>query len=146
MSELRPEGAVILFDGAERRLIWDYGVIEQVQDIYGGHPFLALQGMFWSKTLSDGKEISHYQARPIIDLMHILLNNEVERDKYFSGTGKSQLKTYTRAQIGFLIDRDNVNDVVKALMDSWTASMPTGDDDGEDGEEEEPKNAVRETR
>lgn len=139
MSDLRSEGAVIRFDGADRRLIWDYGVIEKVQEIYGGHPFLALQGIFWSKKLPDGTEASHYQAKPIIDLMHILLNNEVEREKYFSGN--SFLRTYTRAQIGFLIDRTNVNEVVRALMDSWRESAVL--DDGDDDEDEQ-KNADRE--
>lgn len=133
MSDLRPEGAILHFDGVDRRLIWDYGVIEKVQEIYGGHPFLALQSIFWSKTLSDGTEASHYLARPIIDLTYILLNNEIEREKYFNG--KSELKPYTRAQIGFLIDRNNVNDIVKALMDSWRDSVVTDetDQDGEDG-------------
>lgn len=139
MSDLRPEGAVIRFDGADRRLIWDYGVIEKVQEIYGGHPFLALQGIFWSKQLPDGTEASHYLAKPIIDLVYILLNNEVEREKYFSG--KSSLKTYTRAQIGFLIDRRNVNEIVRGLMDSWRDSVLTDEDDGD---EDEPKNAGRE--
>ena len=136
MPDLQPEGAVVRFDGADRRLLWDYGVIERVQEIYGGHPFLALQGMFWSSKLPGGEEISHYQARPIIDLMFILLNNEVEREKYF--IGKSQLKTYTRAQIGYLINRNNVDDIVKGLMDSWKKSIMEADD------EEDEKNAIRE--
>lgn len=138
MSDLNPEGAVIKFDGAERRLLWDYGVIERVQEIYGGHPFLALQSIFWSSKLPDGTEISHYQAKPIIDLMFILLNNEVDRERYF--TGKSQLKIYTRAQIGYLINRNNVDVIVKGLMDSWKSSIS---DDGE--ETEESKNVTRET-
>lgn len=131
MSDLRPEGAVLHFDGADRRLIWDYGVIEKVQEIYGGHPFLALQSIFWSKTLPDGTEASHYMARPVIDLVYILLNNEVEREKFFHG--KSDLKAYTRAQVGFLIDRRNADEVVKALMESWRDSVVAdeGDEDGD---------------
>lgn len=130
MSDLQPEGAVIQFNGEERRLLWDYGVIEKVQEIYGGHPFLALQSMFWTAKLKDGTELNHYQAKPVIDLMHILLNDEVERKKYFDG--KCGLKTYTRSQIGFLINRNNAGDIVKALMDSWKMSITEAGDDEED--------------
>lgn len=132
-SDLQPEGAKLIFEGVERHLIWDYGVIEKIQEIYGGHPFIALQKIFWSAKLADGTEANHYQAKPIIDLMFILLNNEVERQKYFEG--KSDLKTYTRAQVGFLIHRGNVDSIVRALMDSWKDSVNITEED-----EGEPKN------
>lgn len=126
MSDLQPEGAKLTFNGEERSLIWDYGVIEKVQKKWGGHPIMAIEAMFW--TNEDG--LSYYQAEPVLDLAELLINNEVDREKYFDG--KSSLKTYTRKELGHLITRENANDVVQAIVASWTGSNPERDADEED--------------
>ena len=138
MSDLQPEGVVVEFDGVERRLIWDYGVIEKVQDKYGGHPFTVIRGIFREEELPGGGKIGYYQASPIIDLMFYLLNNEVARQKYFDG--KSSLKLYTREQVGFLINRKNAGDIANAIVASWTGSNPQADPEEED-DEDDSKNA-----
>ena len=138
MSDLQPNGAIVQFDGVERRLIWDYGVIEKVQEIYGGHPYTAIMDIFWEGVDETTKQkIFHYQAKPVIDLMHLLINNEVAREKFFEGS--SAKKTYTREQIGMIINRINAKEIVQALVDSWKDSMPQPDDDEEN--EEDSKNA-----
>ena len=139
MSDLQPTGALLTFNGEERHLIWDYGVIEKVQELYGGHPFTAIMKILWKETAEDGKPIQHYQAKPVLDLMFFLLNNEVERQKYFEG--KSDLKKYTRPELGMLINRMNADDVVKALIDSWRDSIGVEEDD--EDEEEQEKNVNR---
>lgn len=126
MSDLQPEGSKLTFNGEERSLLWDYGVIEKAQEKYGGHPIMAIEAMFW--TNEDG--LNYYQAGPVLDLAELLLNNEVDREKYFDG--KSSLKTYTRKELGHLITRDNANDIVQAIVASWTGSMPMHDDDEDD--------------
>lgn len=126
MSDLQPEGTKLTFNGEERSLLWDYGVIEKAQEIYGGHPIMAIESMFW--TNEEG--LSYYQAKPVLDLAELLLNNEVSREKYFDG--KSSLKTYTRKELGHLITRENANDIVQAIVASWTGSIPSHDDDEED--------------
>ena len=130
MSTFQPEGAKLDFNGEERHLIWDYGVIEKVQEAYGEHPILAIQSIFWEN--EDG--LRHYQAKPVLDLAFFLLNNEVKRQKYFDG--KSSLKTYTREELGYLITRDNADSIVTAIVQSWTGSVPEAD------EEDDPKNAM----
>ena len=134
MSDLQPEGFQVEFDGVQRRLIWDYGVIEKVQEKYGGHPFSVVRSIFRESNV-DGTVIGYYQAGPIIDLMFFLLNNEVARQKYFDG--KSDLKLYTREQVGFLINRKNAGDIANAIVASWTGSNPQADPDDEEDEEDE---------
>jgi len=138
-TDLQPKGALLTFNGEERCLVWDYGVIEKVQELYGGHPFNAILKILWSETGEDGKTIQHYQAKPVLDLMFLLLNNEIARQKYFEGS--SSLKKYTREEIGFLINRINADDVVKALIASWKESIGVPDED--DDEEDDEKNVNR---
>ena len=121
------EGVEVEINGEKRHLIWDYGVIEKVQDVYGGHPIMALDSIFW--TGENG--LNHYQAKPVLDLLTILLNNEIARQKYFEGS--SSLKPYKREELGYIVDRANAGEIVKAIVESWTGSLP----DAEDGEEDE---------
>lgn len=137
VSDLQPNAPVIIFEGVERRLLWDFGVIEKVQEIYGGHPFYALEAMFFEEQ-KDGVTYRFHMAKPVIDLLYLLLNNEVEREKYFDG--KSSLKKYTREQVGMLVDRTNVAEYVNAVVKSWTESNGVSPDDDDD--EGDSKNAV----
>ena len=134
MSDLQPMGAVLQFNGEERRLFWDFGVIEKVQELYGEHPYFAITKMLWEGKAEDGTLLQHYQAKPLLDLAEILLNNEIAREKYFDG--KSSLKKYTREELGMLIDRNNAHLVVAAIIASWRDSIGPAQDD----EEEEEKN------
>lgn len=133
MSELQPTGALLVFNGEERHLYWDYGCIEKVQELYGGHPFNAILKIMWQGTADDGTPIQHYQAKPVLDICHILLNNEVEREKYFNG--KSELKKYKREELGMLIDRNNGDDVVAAIIASWKESLGIQPDEDEEDDE-----------
>ena len=134
MGDMIPKGAVLIFNGEERHLFWDYGVIEKVQELYGEHPFYAIQKMLWSGKADDGTPIQHYQAKPLLDLAEILLNNEILRERYFNH-GKCDLKKYTREEIGILIDRTNADMVVAAIIASWRDSIgPSEEEDQEDDE------------
>ena len=126
MSTFQPEGAKLDFNGEERHLVWDYGVIEKVQEMYGEHPILAIQSIFWEN--EDG--LRHYQAKPVLDIAFILLNNEVKRQKYFDG--KSSLKTYTREELGYLVTRENADSIVTAIVQSWTGSVPEADEEADE--------------
>lgn len=132
MSTFQPEGVKIELNGEERHLIWDFGVIEKIQDKYDCHPIAAIKSIFWEK---DG--LRYYLAKPLLDILEILLNNEVARDKYFNGS--TSLKTYKRSELGFLVNRENANIIVPALVESWVGSNPETevDDDDEIDEEEE---------
>jgi hypothetical protein len=134
MSDLQPAGAKVTIEGVERTLLWDYGVIEKVQEMYGQHPVFAIEKIFWE----DGKGLRHYQAKPVLDLLEILLNNEIRRQKYFDGS--SDLKPYTREQLGMIVDRQNASDIVGAIVASWTGSIPGGDAEPEE-EKKDSKNS-----
>ena len=136
MSDLQPKGAVLIFNGEERHLFWDFGVIEKVQEMYGEHPFFAIKKMLWEGKDDDGTRLQHYQAKPLLDLTEILINNDAAREKYFNGI---DLRKYTREEIGMLIDRENVNMVVAAIISSWSDAIG-GKKDADDDEEEDEKN------
>lgn len=136
MSDLQPRGATIVFDGVERRLIWDFGVIEKIQEAYGGHPFYAIEAIYWDEE-RDKKKISFHQAKPVLDLLYWLLNNEVDRQKYFEG--KSDLKKYTRAQIGYLVDMQNVSDYAQGIVESWKDCYSGGGPDDDEEPEDQKK-------
>ena len=130
MSTFQPEGVSIEFNGEERHLIWDFGVIEKIQDKYGGHPIIAIQKIFWEQD-----DLRFYLAKPLLDILEVLLNNEVAREKYFNGS--STLKTYKREELGMLVDRMNANKIAPAIVESWIASNPETDSEED---EDDPKN------
>lgn len=131
MSNLQPEPVLLVINGEERHLLFDFGAIEKVQDIYGAHPILAIQAMFW-----DDKEhgVSHYRASAVINLLKILLDTEVSREKFYDGV--TTLRTYTREEVGHIIDRSNADEVVKAITEAWTGSVPDKEPDDEEDEED----------
>lgn len=137
MSDLQPLGATIVFDGVERRLFWDFGVIEKIQEEYGGHPFYAIEAMYWDGE-KDGHKYSFHQAKPVLDLLFWLLNNEVDRQKFFEG--KSDLKKYTREQIGYLVDMQNVAEYARGIVESWKDCYSGGSmEDDEEPEDQKKK-------
>jgi hypothetical protein len=128
MSDIQTKGARLIFNGEERNLYWDYAVIDAVQDQYGAHPIAALESMFGVSNVS-GTEVKHYTAKSVLFLLETLLNTEVERKKYFEG--KCDLKTYTRKQLGFLVDKYNDEQIVQTIIASWNESNPRVDEDDE---------------
>ena len=134
MSTFQPEGITITINGEDRNLMWDYAVIEKVQDKWGVHPIFAIRDMFWADKDEEGNEYSHYKAKTIIDLLHILLNTEVGRRKFFDGM--TSLRTYTREEIGYLVTRQNQDEIVSAITKSWVDSTPEAEPEEPDDEED----------
>jgi len=128
MSDIQIKGTRLIFNGEERDLYWDYAVIDAVQDQYGAHPIAALESMFGVSNVG-GTEVKHYAAKSVLFLLETLLNTEVERKKYFEG--KCDLKTYTRKQLGFLVDKFNDEQIVQTIIASWNESNPQVDEDNE---------------
>ena len=136
MSNLQPDPVALELNGETRHLLFDFGAIEKIQALYGAHPILAINSFFW-----DDKEngVSYYRAGAVIDVLKILLDTELSREKFFNGS--THLRTYTRDQIGHIIDRSNADTVVAAITQAWTGSMPEPDQEEEpDEEDEESKN------
>ncbi len=134
MSDFQVDGIDIELNGEVRNLLFDFGVIEKVQDKYGVHPIKAIQAMFWAEKQEDGSELSHYRASAVIDLVQILLDAEVSRRKFFDGS--TTLRKYTREEIGHIITRKNADAVVGAITQAWLGSVPKPEDD-EAGEEDD---------
>lgn len=129
MSKLNPAPGVLILDGAERHLFYDYAAIEKMQDIYNLHPFAIIKMIF----ADDGDGTAYYKAKPLIDIAHILLNNEVEREKWLNGS--TALKIIDREKLGHMIDRDNADSVVAAIISAWNNQMPQTDPEDEEEDE-----------
>ena len=137
MSNLIPDPVVLNINGEERRLLFDFWAIEKIQALFGAHPILAINSFFWE----DKKQgVSYYRASAVIDVLKILLDAEVSRAKFFDGV---ELRSYTRDQIGHIVDKYNADTVVASITRAWTGSMPASDgeeDDEEEIEDDELKN------
>lgn len=134
MNNLQPEGVDLEINGEVRNLLFDFGVIEKVQDKYGCHPIKAVQGMFWTEKQEDDTELSHYRATNVIDLLYILLNAEVSRRQFYDGS--TALRKYTRDEIGHIVTRQNADAVVGAITQSWIGSVPDAEDEEPDEDDD----------
>jgi len=129
MSNLIPRGVPVQFGAEERHFLFDYAVIADLQDSYETDVLSILRQLFMDK-----RSPGEYQARVLIDLVHKLLLDETEREKYFYDR---ELKTYTKRQVAWMIDQLNADDLVEAILKAWTVSIP---------KEEESPNAERGTK
>lgn len=124
MSDINPRGVSVRIGSEERHFIFDYAVIAEIQDAYGSDVLSALK-QIWMEKRSPGE----YQAKVLIDITHKLLLDECEREKFFTGT---ELKMYTRRQVGWLITQANADDIVSAILDAWMISMPKKEEEDSD--------------
>ena len=131
MSDLVPRGVPVQFGMEERHFLFDYAVIAEIQDSYDLDVLSVLRQLFMDK-----RSPGEYKARVLIDLVHKLLLDETEREKFFHDR---DLKTYTKRQVGWMIDQLNADTIVEAILTAWTASIPKP-------EEEESPNAERGTK
>lgn len=134
MSDFQVEGVDIELNGETRNFLFDFGVIEHVQEKYGAHPIMAIQNMFWADKDANGNEFSHYRASTVIDLTYFLLNAEVSRRKFYDGS--TDLRKYTRDEVGHIITRKNADAVVGAITQAWTGSVPAPEEDDLEEDEE----------
>lgn len=136
MSKLNPSPGVLVFGGVERHLFFDYAAIEKLQELYDTHPFSILQQIF----AKDDNNGAYYKAKPLIDIAYVLINNEIGREKALEGT--TNLTPIDRDTLAHMIDLDNADSVVGAIISAWTGQTPQGEaeeDEDEDagGEPEE---------
>ena len=131
MSKLNPAPGVLTLGGIERHLYFDYAAIERIQDIYDDHPFAAIKGIF----AQDAEGNSYYRAKNLIDLADILVNNQPARERALEG--HTDLKPLDRETIAHMIDRDNADAVVAAILSAWTGQTPQGDEPQGDEDDED---------
>ena len=131
MSNIKPRGIPVQFGGEERHFLFDYAVIAEIQEAYNSDVLSAIRQL-WMERQSPGE----YKAKVMIDLVHKLLLDETEREKALNGV---ELKTYTKRQVGWYIDQQNADDILKAMLQAWSVSIPEPDEDTEPEPEEEPR-------
>ena len=133
MSNLQPIPGTVTFGGVERHFYFDYAAIELIQELSDRHPLAVINSIFYEDEQYGGM----YRAKPVIDLTHILLNNEVSREKCLSGG--TDLKVIDRETVSHMIDRDNANDIVKAIIAAWMNQTPTGEKEEDEEPEDQPE-------
>ena len=125
MSDINPRGVEVTFGTETRHFLFDYAVIAEIQDAYDSDVVSVFKQMFL-----DPHSEGEYKARVLIDIVHKLLLDEVDREKYLHG--RDDLKTYTKRQVGWLLNRGNADDIVKAIIDAWQESLPKTDEGDDD--------------
>lgn len=115
MSELKPKGSRIMFDGEERELLFTLSAVEQLQE-ETDLPLDALMQQF----LQEDTE------RMLLVILRILLNDEAERKKYFEN---KELPRYEEKEMGWLVTTSNVVEYITAILEAYGISMPKAEED-----------------
>lgn len=121
-NDFSPLGVPVIIGGEERRFLFTFNLIAELQQDYESPVFDVLKSMIY-----DG--VNEYNAVVVIDVVHKLLEDEIEYRKFIGDDTK--LKRYTRKQVGWLITNRNVNDIFNAVLQAWGYSMPDPKDEDE---------------
>jgi len=132
MSALNWQGIPIKIGAEERHIYFDYAVIADIQEEYDSDVLSVINELFLEK-----RSPGEYKGTVLIDLVHRLLLDETERERFFNG---KELKSFSRQEVGWLMDQANADEIVMAIIKAWATSLP----EAEGGEEENP-NAQRGT-
>lgn len=117
MSDLRPVGTPIMLNGMERNFLFTLNVIDSIQSHYD-LPVLEVLGK-----LFDEKE----KVKTLKFLVTVLLNDEVEGEKYKNGNGTA--KEVTEREVGAMIHVENMDEVIKTILKAYGISEPDADED-----------------
>ena len=110
MSDLRPRGIPIVFDGVERHFLFTLNLIDEIQEKYGKNLLKVLDQMV-------KEDQSEHTLR---DITMMLLNDEAERAERRG----QEIPRVTEADVGEMIGMDNYWDVVKAILEAYGISLP----------------------
>lgn len=112
MSSLKPDGELLKIEGVERRVLFTLNAIEEIQEEFDA----SLEEVI--NALTDKREA----AKTLKTVLSILLNDEAERKK------EKELKTYTPKEVGWLINEDNMQNAVIAVLKAYGMSLPEPDE------------------
>lgn len=115
MSELKPEGSWIVFDGKKRELLFTLSAVEQLQE-ETNLPLDALMQQFLQE------DTEHL----LLVILRILLNDEADRRKYFEN---QELPKYEEKEMGWLVTMSDFLGYVSAVLDAYGISMPKAEED-----------------
>lgn len=117
MSDLRPQGIKVSFDGVEREFLFTLNAIDALQAKYGKTVIEVL------KDISDQKKL----PKVIKTVTSILLTDEAERKKWKDPD--STLPAISEREAGWLVTEKNINEVTSAILNAYSISVPEPNED-----------------
>ena len=117
MSDLRPQGIKVSFDGVEREFLFTLNAIDALQAKYGKTVIEVL------KDISDQKKL----PKVIKTVTSILLTDEAERKKWKDPD--SALPAISEREAGWLVTEKNINEVTSAILNAYSISVPEPNED-----------------
>lgn len=120
MSDLRPVGAKVNFDGVEREFLFTLNVIEELEDFFEKPVYEILKDT-----------VSMKDQKTIRKVVQVLVNNDIEKQNLVNNEKQQPV---TERYIGMFLTRDreggNVIGMVEKIMEAYKISMPAaGDND-----------------
>lgn len=122
-SDFTPTGVPIVLGGEERRFLFTFNLIADLQHDYESPVYDVLNSMVYEGA-------NEFNAAVFIDVVYRLMEDETEYRKFMGDDTK--LKKYTRKQVGWLVTNHNAGSVFDAVLKAWTLSMPKPVDEDED--------------
>ena len=119
MSDLRPVGTSVNFDGVEREFLFTFNVLDELED-YFGKPIL--------ETL---KDITNLEDRKTMrKVVQVLVNDDVERYNLIHPDKREKV---SEQYVGMFLTRDlhggNSIDMMGKIVEAYHISFPDVDED-----------------
>lgn len=117
MSDLKPQGIKVNFNGVEREFLFTLNAIDAIQN---KHDMTVLDVL---TEISDRKKM----PETIKSIVSILLTDEAERKKWKDPD--STLDTVSEKEAGWMVTADNIDEVTVAILQAYRISIPEPDED-----------------
>ena len=116
MSDLRPIGIPVMLDGVERYFLFTLNVIDEIQSHYGMTVIDAMEKLYNPED----------ESKTVRFFVHTLLNDEAERGKWKDPD--CNLKTVSEKEVGWMVNKFNLEEVKAAICGAFKISVPEPDD------------------
>lgn len=144
-STFSNRGVKIDFDGRERFVQFNFGVIADLQERYQ-LPLISVMRdklFIWSKD-KDGSELSEIRAKTFNALLCTLLEDEREREKHYNG---NELPSYTEKEVGWIIKgKKQADELFHKLIDAFNYDLSDPQDDDEDEDDDDSEDDLGRTQ
>lgn len=117
MSDLRPVGVPVMIEGVERHMLFTLNVIDEMQEHYN-EPLAEIINNLMKKSSA---------VKTLRYMTYALLEDELQR----KAAGGEKLKKYSEKEIGWLITRENEEEIMLAILKAYGLALPESDDEEE---------------
>lgn len=114
MSDLRPVGVPVMIEGVERHMLFTLNVIDEIQEHYN-EPLAEIINNLMKKSSA---------VKTLRYMTYALLEDELQR----KAAGGEKLKKYSEKEIGWLITRENEEEIMLAILKAYGLALPESDD------------------